>query len=871
MELTHLPRKHRRATTPERGPKRATVRLAMFVAIVATVAAAASPSAFAGVFDTTTTLQISPSPSTVGAPVTMTATVTGSGIAGPPLGLVTFYTDGGTIGSPVTLTPAPGSSTTSTATLVTTELAAGTYNVRAAYGGDLIHFTGIGSVSLPVPLTVNAGASLQSTHVTLTADALNVATNQPVTLSAFVTEDGSAFVPVGTVSFADTGNGNGAPVPLGSVTLDGTGTATFIVPDFSVGTHTIIASYGGSARDRGSFATLVLNAHEPIDSRVQTTVTVTASPPAITVDDVVTITAHVVQTGTPTPPAGDNVVLFTSDGPLGSNVLLGQSNALDANGNASITLGGWLIGSYTITASYNGNVFAHGSVGHTQLTVLPGGSLSSLAYTGATTGDYHDPATLRATLTDAHGTPLTGRTVTFTLGAQTCNGITDGTGTASCVIVVSQTSGTYPITATFAQDSLNGPGSDFSSFTVTREQTTLTTTFVGSATSSTLSGTLLEDGVTPIVGRTLTLSIGAQTCIAVTDAFGTATCTVPSVTGSSATLAGSFAGDGMYLPAADSRVVALQIPTTLQYTGATTGDYRDLVTLSANLVDAGGMPLAGKQVTLTMGSQTCSAATDAGGVASCAITVSQPQATYPVSASFAASGLYLPSSATATFTVTREQTTVIAGTVGPVLRGSTLTLSGTLLEDGVTPIAGRTVTLTLGSNTCSGITNASGVATCTVAGTDPLGPTATSASFAGDSFYLAANASGSALLYAFAAGGSTFVVGDQSAVGAVEFWGAKWSKLNRVSGGDAPDAFKGFALVAPTQCGTRWTTGPGNSSDPPDGPLPAYLAVLVTSSVTKSGPTISGTTTHIVIVRTEAGYKDDPGHAGTGTVVATVC
>jgi hypothetical protein len=179
--------------------------------------------------------------------------------------------------------------------------------------------------------------------------------------------------------------------------------------------------------------------------------------------------------------------------------------------------------------------------------------------------------------------------------------------------------------------------------------------------------------------------------------------------------------------------------------------------------------------------------------------------------------------------------------------------------------------LTLGSKTCIGVTNTAGVASCTVPGTDPLGPTTSTASFAGDNFYRAATGSGSALLYGLATGGGAFVVGDQSAAGAVTYWGAKWSKLNRVSGGDAPDAFKGFALVAPAQCGGRWTTGPGNSPAPPAGPLPTYLAVLVTSSVTKSGPSLSGTTTHVVIVKTDAGYKNDPGHAGTGTVVATVC
>jgi hypothetical protein len=49
------------------------------------------------------------------------------------------------------------------------------------------------------------------------------------------------------------------------------------------------------------------------------------------------------------------------------------------------------------------------------------------------------------------------------------------------------------------------------------------------------------------------------------------------------------------------------------------------------------------------------------------------------------------------------------------------------------------------------------------------------------------------------------------------------------------------------------------------------MAVLVTSSVSKSGSTISGNTVHVVIVQTSPGYAANPGHAGTGTVVATLC
>jgi hypothetical protein len=131
---------------------------------------------------------------------------------------------------------------------------------------------------------------------------------------------------------------------------------------------------------------------------------------------------------------------------------------------------------------------------------------------------------------------------------------------------------------------------------------------------------------------------------------------------------------------------------------------------------------------------------------------------------------------------------------------------------------------------------------------------------------------------AFAASASAtgnFVIGDQQAVvGAhVTFWGAQWWKLNSLSGGAAPAAFKGFAntIVAPSGCGGAWSTDPGNSSDPPAGPLPHFIDVLVSSTVTKSGRIISGDTTEVVSVATDPGYAGNPGHAGTGTVVSVIC
>jgi hypothetical protein len=126
--------------------------------------------------------------------------------------------------------------------------------------------------------------------------------------------------------------------------------------------------------------------------------------------------------------------------------------------------------------------------------------------------------------------------------------------------------------------------------------------------------------------------------------------------------------------------------------------------------------------------------------------------------------------------------------------------------------------------------------------------------------------------------GGMFVVGDltvgpvaQAAGKAVTFWGAQWWKVNSLSGGTAPAAFKGFEDTPPAPtCGVNWSTDPGNSTPPPASIGP-FIAVIVSSQITQSGSNISGDTVHVLIVKTDAGYQGNPGHAGTGTVVGVVC
>jgi hypothetical protein len=326
--------------------------------------------------------------------------------------------------------------------------------------------------------------------------------------------------------------------------------------------------------------------------------------------------------------------------------------------------------------------------------------------------------------------------------------------------------------------------------------------------------------------------------------------------------------------------VVCSTPTTLTYTGATTADFHDTATLSATLTLSGtSAGVANQTITFTIGTQSCPGTTDASGAASCNLTLNQIPGPYTVEAKFAGAGLYQASSASAPFTITKEETTLSYTGDTVIANNTTAHLSGVLLEDGAVPIAGRSVVFTLGTGasaqTCTGTTDATGTAACPIVVNQPPGPGVVSANFAGDDYYLPSSASANTLIFAFLDHGS-FVLGDQTAVvgpNTVTFWSATWSSQNVLSGGSAPPSFKGFASSVSTNppvCGDTWTTSPGSSSNPPD-TLPPFMGVVVSNTINKSGSTISGNVPAIVVVKTNPGYAPNPGHPGTGTVLAVYC
>jgi parallel beta-helix repeat protein len=99
------------------------------------------------------------------------------------------------------------------------------------------------------------------------------------------------------------------------------------------------------------------------------------------------------------------------------------------------------------------------------------------------------------------------------------------------------------------------------------------------------------------------------------------------------------------------------------------------------------------------------------------------------------------------------------------------------------------------------------------------------------------------------------------------FWGAQWAKQVKAGDFKGNPSFKGYA---DTVTGTTWTTKPGNSK-PPTG-VPNYISVIVATHIAKNGSVISGNIFEMVILRVDdpASYQPDPGHPGSGVVVAII-
>jgi RHS repeat-associated protein len=200
---------------------------------------------------------------------------------------------------------------------------------------------------------------------------------------------------------------------------------------------------------------------------------------------------------------------------------------------------------------------------------LPPSGEPALLYVGATRVQYSDAIELAALLTDATGAGVAGRTLTFSFGGAIFTAVTDATGVARVATAVTIPPSEVQVAVDYAGGSDLPALHATQTVTIEREDVLLEytgKTLLGTAVPQPVSATLLDpDSLAPLVGKTITFTVGAVSATAITDANGVASTTIvlgPDQVSGPGSLTVSFAGDAYYEPAFRTVAVTIYLSTS---------------------------------------------------------------------------------------------------------------------------------------------------------------------------------------------------------------------------------------------------------------------------------------------------------------------
>jgi len=359
-----------------------------------------------------------------GSTVTLTATLTGPNFFGQyPSGSVAFKANG------TTLTTVALKNGVATLTASSSGLPVGTYSVTAVYGGDNTYAA---ATSSALTLTVKYAST-----VTVAATPTTLVAGGSVTLTGTVKATAGSGIPTGNIKFYANSTLVG-----GAALASGTGSVTLSTTGFPPGTYSITSVYGGDA----NYAT---STSAPVSVTVTqavsaTTTTLSLTPSTVAVGGNTTIKAVVVKTsgtGTPT-----GTVTFSANGRTLTTVSLSGGVA---SFNASTA--GYPIGSYSVTAKYNGDANDTSSTSSAVTLHIEAASQTVLTVTPnpVTSGST---ITLIATVKPASGSGTPAGSVSFVANGRTLTTVTlNGSGVATISVPTSgYPEGTYSLTAVYA-------------------------------------------------------------------------------------------------------------------------------------------------------------------------------------------------------------------------------------------------------------------------------------------------------------------------------------------------------------------------------------------------------------------------------------
>lgn len=518
----------------------------------------------------------SPLPADVDTTVTVRVSNASTAEGVQPTGVVVITVDGGTPIGPSILDGGH-------LYQFSTTFSAGTHTVQADYFGDDTFAPGTTTA------TIVAG---YETAVDLTAAEATAPYGAPVALTATVTTGTGS--PSGDVEFSAAPAGGGAPTPIDTATLDGTGTAHLDISSLTVGSYLLVAQYLGDATHLSSWSDAV-----PFSvSAASTATTLVISPVSPSpAGGTLTATSTVVATNSPATPTGSIELYRDSDPtPLASGPLVGGVSTLTFVAAP---------GTFSLTAVYVPDTeFVQGGDSRTH-TVSGFGAGVTLGADSAVS-QYGEPVVLTATVA-ASATPTGDVRFTATpsggspivLGTQTVDGSGVATFTTSGLPV-----GAYALVASYLGDSLVGAvdSSELTHTVTTSDVTVAVTTSAATPTygdrvmlTATLAGAYA--GI-PTGTVTFTRDDGVVLGTASLSLAGVATLPNASVgDAGSRTYTATYAGDDTYRTGTGSLDLAVAPIATVTHLGGAVDRshvYGDSQTFAGSVTTGFGPPPTGE-------------------------------------------------------------------------------------------------------------------------------------------------------------------------------------------------------------------------------------------------------------------------------------
>lgn len=651
----------------------------------------------------TVALTSSANPGLVGDTVTVTATVSAQDADVVPTGTVTLRDT--TAGSPGTLVGTATALADRVAVFDVSALTPGTHTLVASYSGDADNTSAVSAAlaqSLRVPSAVQSVAS-----------ATDLEYGQPTTITVTVPSSGSLGAPTGTVTVTWRGIAH-------VLALDGTGSASAVVGDLSLGASTIAVSYAGDDRYAESSAAGI-----PVTvSETATSTALALASNSIAYGVPVALTATVSRTGGAAP-AG-SVTFFSGATELGT-VAVTPGTGSSSTAVLTPAPSQLRVGSPSLTAEFTpGYGYLASTSPASSMTVakagatvavttasssIPAGAATTLTATVAGSGgsiavpdgdvEFFDGSTSLGTVVLAGGIA----TLSQSFGSTGEHGITARYGGSSSFTAATSPSYAQTVVAEAAVTTLTvTPGTSARYGTALRFDVDVT----GAASGRPGTGSVVvRDGTTVVA--TITLVSGA----------GNRTIASPS--------AGAHAYQATFVPSGtdfsggtsaviDYTVDAAATSTTLTFSTPSSA-HGDPVTLTATVSSADAVPVG--TVSFSSRGSTLGTATVVNGVATLATALPQsaefPGGAADVVATFTPSGDFVGSSATVGYAVARGTTVMALDLVGSKagepqsLVATVSTVTGTGSPTGTVTFAGGsgasgTATIVDGIATLTGVT-----------------------------------------------------------------------------------------------------------------------------------------------------------------------